>query len=103
MSNSTAVIASSLHYFGSGVQGKTVTSVKGGSICRGRQIPVQGTAGSKGKSPAAAGKPLNTKQKINVMSVSSRYNLLCRHQPKGKRPRNLALNVSKGSQNAGKW
>ena len=44
MSNSTAVIASSLHCFGSHVQGRTVTSVKGGSICRGRRIPVQATA-----------------------------------------------------------
>ena len=57
MNNSTAVIASSLHCFGSHVHGRTVTSVKGGSIRRGRQIPVQATAsgrrkyGSKGKSP----------------------------------------------------
>ena len=110
MSNSTAVIFSSVHSFGSHVLGRTVTSVKGGSICRGRRIPVQAAAtgrrkyGSKGKSPAtAAERPLYTKQKRHVMFVSSYYNLLCQHQPKGKRPHNLALNVSKGSHNVGKW
>ncbi len=105
--NSTALMTSAFHCFGA-THGGTVTSAKGGSIRRGRRIPVQATAsgrrkyGSRGKAPSTAGRPLSTKQKENIPS-SSRYQLPLRKEAKGKRPHNLARSVLKGTQNAGKW
>ena len=107
-SNSTALMTSSFHCFGR-TPGGTITSVQGGSIRRGRRIPVQATAagrrkyGSKGKAPSTVGRPPANKQKENLVPASSRFTLPLRNKAKGKRPHNLALSVVKGTQNAGKW
>ena len=67
-SQSTALIASSFHCFGSVPRGQ-LTRIQGGGIRRGRRIPVQATAsgrrkyGSKGKAPAPPGRKLKNKVK----------------------------------------
>ena len=105
--NSIALLASSFHCFGK-TNGRTVTLTKGGTVRKGRRIPVQATAagrrkyGSRGKACCVVGRPPAKKQKLNLKQAA-RFKLPSRHKAKGKRPHNLASNVMKGTQNAGKW
>ena len=107
-SQSTALIASSFHCFGSVPRG-TVTRIQGGGIRRGRRIPVQATAsgrrkyGSKGKAPAPPGRKLKNKVKERPQPSQTRFILPIRNKAKGKRRHDLALSIQTGTQNAGKW
>ena len=73
---STALLSSAFHCFGS--QSSTTTCIQGGSVRRGRQIPVQATAagrwkyGSKGKAPSIIGRPpkRKTEDKHEACNIS---------------------------------
>lgn len=88
------MLASALHRFG-WVFGGAISSNKFGSIRYGKRITVQATAAgrrrgqTRGKAKMAQGRP------IHHMTVWN--------EPKGKRLHDLAHNISKGQQNAGKW
>ena len=107
-SQSNALMASCFHNFGS-LHGGTVTNIQGGGVRRGRRIPVQATAsgrrklGTKGKAPAPSGRPATLASHKENMKRNPRYELPIRRKPKGKRLHNLSLNITKNTQNAGKW
>ena len=67
--NSIALLASSFHCFGK-TNGRTVTLTKGGTVRKGRRIPVQVTAagrrkyGSRGKACCVVGRPPAKKTEV---------------------------------------
>ena len=108
-SNLNALLASSFHRFGWSFGG-SITSMKGGALRRGKRIAVQAASagrrkyGSRGKARVTAGKPVKlANNKENLQPSQSRFTLPTRRAPKGKRPHDLSLNISKNVQNAGKW
>ena len=108
-SNLNALLASSFHRFG-WLFGGSITSMKGGALRRGKRIAVQAASagrrkyGSRGKARVTAGKPVKlANNKENLQPSESRFTLPTRRAPKGKRPHDLSLYISKNVQNAGKW
>ncbi len=101
-----ARLSSALHRFG-WVFGGTIRSSQGGSMCRGRRIPVNAKAAgrrrkfvSRGKAKLPPGRPKGMK----VAHYSpSQFQLPSRRQPPGKRLHSLQASILSGTQNAGKW
>ena len=100
-SNKTnAMLTSALNRFGCVFEG-SVTSRKFGKLRHGRTITVQVTA---------AGKQRGMKRG-KVMQIAGRlagnnyekYSMVVRNEAKGKRVHCLSTNVTKGTENAGKW
>ena len=98
---SNPLLASALHRF-SRVFGGSITSKRFGNLQHGKRITVQATAAGrrrkgakKGKGPIIPGRPAGNGTDKHSMSV--------RNDPKGKRIHSLAKNITKGTQNAGKW
>ena len=98
---SNPLLASALHRFG-WVFGCSITSKRFGNLQHGKRITVQATAAGrrrkgakKGKGPIIPGRPAGNGTDKHSMSV--------RNEPKGKCIHSLAKNITKGTQNAGKW
>ena len=107
-SSTTAKLASALHQF-AWSPGEKLT-VQPGLLRRGYRIPVQATAAGRrqkgtprGKGTVTSGRPLKLNCTGGKENDTNRYNMPSRREPKGKRPHNFSVNVSKGLQNAGKW
>jgi len=103
---SNALLASSLHQFGSMYAG-VATSRHGGRLRRGPRIPIQATAagrrkyGSRGKSVAPKGHPpIHCTKKPTSLAANHPVTPV-RREPKGKRPLNLTANIRLDQQNAG--
>ena len=101
-SNKTnAMLTSALNRFG-WVFGGSVSSQKFGRLRHGRRITVQATAAGRrrkgmkrGKTMQIAGRPAGSHYENHSMVV--------RNEAKGKRVHSFSTNVTKGTQNAGKW
>ena len=103
-----AKLASALHQF-AWYPGEKLT-VQPGLLRRGYRIPVQATAAGRrrkgtprGKGTVTSGRPLKLHCTGGKENDTNRYNMPTRREPKGKRPNNFSVNVSKGLQNVGKW
>lgn len=101
-----ARLSSALHRFG-WVFGGNIKRSQGGSMRRGRRIPVNAqSAGrrrkciSRGKAKLPPGRPKGMKVAVYP---PSRFQLPCRRQPPGKRQHSLKAGILAGTQNAGKW
>ena len=103
---SYALLASALHGFGK----QSTGVVHANHLRHGPRIPIQATAAgrrkrgvSRGKGKIPAGRPAKAQTGCKLKAIITRYFLPVRKEPKGKRPHSLSLNISKGTQNAGKW
>ena len=79
-----------------------MSSQKFGRLRHGRRITVQATAAGRrrkgmkrGKTMQIAGRPAG--------SHYENYSMVVRNEAKGKRVHSFSTNVTKGTQNAGKW